>query len=142
MLAVSQKPEYLTWPVEPDWCQRVREALDAMPRGARSRLAEFLTRKTKRNISTGHLTDVLKGKYDTTDLMEPIHEFLEWSPPMPPTASLDAGELVHIRQRLTGAQAKFLERAAETLDGQYGEQARRSLMEMLKLFERDHSNDN
>src|SRR5262245_25014630 len=118
MFSVPGKPAFLPYPVEAEWCARVRDALDAKPRGAYTRLSEFLTRKMGHSVSTGHLSDVLSGKYDTTDLMEPIHEFLSWAPPVPPIASLDAGELMHIRQRLTPAQAERLLIAAEILDGQ------------------------
>lgn len=112
----------------------MRAAVDKMPRGAYTRLAEFLGPKVGRKVSTGHLSDTLSCKYDTSDLVEPIHEFLGWSPPLPPTASLDAGELVHGYRRMTKAQREFLDMAREVLEGEDGEQAQRALTEMLKVF--------
>lgn len=53
---------------------------------------------------SGHLSDILNGKYDTSDIVGPVHEFLKWPEPLPPTASRDAGELAHIFKRLTPEQ--------------------------------------
>jgi hypothetical protein len=127
-LAVAQKAPYLPYPVTKEWCERVREALDARGRGTQARLAEHL------KVSTGMLAEVLKGKYQTSDLVQPIHEFFGWAPPLPPTASLDAGELVHGYQRMTKAQRAFLDHAREVLEGASGDQAKKTLEEMLKFF--------
>lgn len=140
-MVVAAKPPYLPYPVTKDWCERVRDTLDLMPRGTYTRLAEFLRTKMGTKIATGHLSDVLNGKYQTSDLVEPIHEFLGWSAPIPPTAALDAGEIVHGYQRLTQPQREMLADAMETLQGASGEHARRALMEMLKAFRGTRQND-
>lgn len=141
MLSVAPKQDYLPYPVTKDWCSRVRDTLDMMPRGAYTRLSEYLRKRLDHKVTSGHLSDVLNGKYQTSDLVGPIHEFLGWSPPLPPTASLDAGELVHGYQRLTAAQREFLDQALETLQGESGDQARKALMEMLKVFRASRQND-
>jgi hypothetical protein len=134
-MVVAQKVARLPYPVTPEWCERVHDALSAKGRGAQARLAEHL------KVSTGQLSEVLACKYQTSDLVEPIHEFLGWAPPLPPTASLDAGELLHGYERMSKSQREFLEEARALLEGASGEQARKALMEMLKAFRRRHEND-
>lgn len=142
-MVVAQKatPTYLPYPVTKEWCDRVHEALDLMPRGAYTRLSEFLHTRIGSKISTGHLSDVLKGKYQTSDLVAPIHEFLGWSAPLPPTASLDAGELIHVGNRMTKKQRDLLLAAAAQLEGESGEQAKVALTELLKAFRARNEND-
>lgn len=141
VLVAQKTATYLPYPVTKEWCERVRDALDLMPRGAYTRLAEYLGDKVAEPPSTGHLSDVLKGKYQTSDLVEPIHQFLGWSPPLPPTASLDAGELIHVGNRMTKKQRELLLAAAAQLEGESGEQARVALTEMLKAFRVRNEND-
>jgi hypothetical protein len=118
----------LSYPVTPEWCERVHQELERRGRGSQSRLAEFLS------VSTGHLADHLSGKYQTSDLVEGIHEFFEWVPPVPPTASLDAGELYHGCVRLDPQQRTFIMDAIAALKGDLGPHQQRTLEEMLKLF--------
>ena len=132
---MAHKATYLPYPVTPEWCERVHEALEKKGRGSQARLAEYL------KVTTGHLSEILGGKYQTSDLVEPIHEFFDWAPPLPPTASLDAGELLHGFERMSKSQREFLDEARALLEGASGDQARKALMEMLKAFRRRHDND-
>lgn len=134
MAAVAKKLP-LSYPVTPDWCDRVHAELERRGRGSQSRLAEFL------DVSTSLLAEHIGGKYQTSDLVEGIHEYFGWVPPLPPTASLDAGELIHIRERLTPAQAQMLDTAAGILDGKSGDQVRVALIEMLKAFRAGNQNE-
>lgn len=127
--------KYLPYPVTKDWCDRVSEELKRRPRGAQTRLAEYL------KISTGALADVLACRQKTSDLVEPIHEFFGWEPPLPPTASLDAGELIHGYTRMNKAQRAMLDRAAELLNGKSGDDARKLLEQLLKTFRGEPQND-
>ena len=132
---VVAKRAYLPYPVTPEWCGRVRDALTTKGRGSQSRLAEFL------KVSTSKLAETLDGKYQTSDLVEPIHKFFGWEAPLPPTASLDAGEIIHTTARLTQAQRDLIEEAIAIVDGKSGEQARRALQEMIKAFRLQPKND-
>jgi hypothetical protein len=139
ILALTKDPDqdHLSYPVTGDWCARVKEALIAtakkagLPgRGAMSKLREHL------DVSSGHLSDVLSGKYKTSPLVGPIHEFFGWELPLPPTASLDAGEIVHGYLRMSGAQRKMLDEAMDILQGASGEEAKATLSQMLKFMKR------
>lgn len=134
LLAVPSKAAPLPYPVTREWCERVREALEAKGRGSQSRLAEFL------GVSTSRLAETLQCKYETSDLVAPIHEFFGWVPPLPPTASLDAGVLIHGYERMTKQQREFLDEAAAILEGKSGDQARKALVEMLKAFHARNEN--
>lgn len=127
-MALVAKKLPLSYPVTPVWCDRVHKELEDRGRGTQSRLAEFL------GVSTGLLAEHIGGKYQTSDLVEGIHEFFGWPEPMSPIASLDAGEMIHGYLRMTPEERAFLDEAREALSGKDGEQAQRTLMEMLKLF--------
>lgn len=126
---------HLPYPVTGEWCDRVREALittakraDLPERGGMSKLREYL------GVSSGHLSDVLGGKYKTSPLVVPIHQFFGWEPPLPPTASLDAGELVHGYLRMNASQRTMLDEALSILQGSSGEEAKATLSQMLKFM--------
>lgn len=136
-LTTDPEPENLPYPVTPEWRDRVKEALvqtakkAGLPeRGAMSRLRDHL------KVSSGHLSDVLNGKYQTSPLVGPIHEFFGWEAPLPPTASLDAGELVHGYLRMNQAQRTMLDEAMEILQGASGEEAKATLSQMLKFMKK------
>ncbi len=125
--------EYLPYPVTAEWRGQVRAALDDRPRGEQERLREYIVSRGLK-CSSGELADLLSGKAQTSVFVEPVHEYLKWSPPLPPTASVDAGETIYGYLRMTQAQRDLLDRAADVLKGESGDQARVALAEMLKLF--------
>lgn len=124
------KKEHLPHPVTKQWREDVHGELRNRGRGAQARLLEFIN---KRGIkcSSGHLSDILAGKYDTSDVVGPVHEFLGWADPLPPTASRDAGELVHGYQRLTQEQRERLSAGADAIQDMSGDEARRLLAEIF-----------
>lgn len=132
MLDVPKKA-YLPYPVTKQWGDDVRAEISKRPRGTQARLLEHLTKRGIK-ISSGHLSDILGGKYETSDIVEPVHEFLGWAPPMPPIASRDVGELVHLNERLTEEQRAFIAAGASQVAEMSGDEARQKLAEMLKLF--------
>lgn len=127
-MVVALKPQPLPWPVTPEWRKRVRDELDDRPRGEMTKLADHL------KVSTGHLSDILSGKYQTSDLVEPIHAWFGWEAPLPPTASIDAGELLYGANRMTAAQRAFLVDAKRMLEGAAGDDARLLIEAMLKAW--------
>jgi hypothetical protein len=139
LVVVARKPPPpLPFPVTNEWRERVKEALKERGRGAQARLAEEL------GVSTGMLSEILKvdGPAKTSDLVEGIHKFLGWAPPLAPTATLDAGELLHGYERMTKAQRAFLDEARAVLEGESGDAARAALIAMLEAFrDREAEND-
>lgn len=85
-------------------------------------------------VSSGELSEILGGEYETSEIVELVHEFLEWPPPLPPTASRDAGELTHLGVRMTKGQRDLLERAAEIISGQSGDAAERAIASLVDAF--------
>lgn len=124
------KKEYLSHPITKEWRADVRAELDKRGRGSQARLAEFVNKRGIK-ISTGHLADILKGEYDTSDIVEPVHEFFGWAPPLPPTASRDASELVHGWMRLTPEQRAKIISGAQKVGELSGDQARDLLAQLL-----------
>lgn len=130
ILAVPKKP-YLSYPVTPEWISDVKTQLRTMPRGAQTRMLEHINARLRTVYSTGHLSDILSGKYETSDIVGPVHEFLGWSEPLPPTTSRDAGELVHIYGRLTKEQRARLSARADQIKDMSGDEARDLLAQIL-----------
>lgn len=133
-MVVAHKP-YLSYPVTKEWCERVQEALAVKGRGAQAALAKYL------KVSSSQLAETLTGKRQTSELVEPIHVYLGWEPPLPPTASLDAGEAIHQVTRMSKNQREFVDDAIAIISGQSGEQAKKALQEMLKAFRATPKND-
>lgn len=125
MPAVAKK-EHLPHPVTKQWRADVRAELDKRGRGAQARLREYIV-KCGIKISSGHLSDILDGKYETSDIVGPVHEFFKWPPPMPPTTSRDAGELLHVFSRLTPEQRAALEAGRDRIGEMSGDEARKLL---------------
>jgi hypothetical protein len=115
----------LRYPVTADWSERVRAALKE--HGAMARLAEHL------RVPRSEVSEMLAGNRATSDLVAPIHAYLGWPPPLPPTAVLDAGEGFAAMGSLPKNERVLLETAASVLRGVHGDQAKRALMELLQL---------
>lgn len=130
-IAAVSKKVYLSYPVTPDWISDVKAQLKTMPRGAQTRMLEHINARLRSDYSTGHLSDILSGKYETSDIVGPVHEFLKWSDPLPPTTSRDAGELVHIFGRLTAEQRAKLSAEADQIKDMSGDEAREMLAQLL-----------
>jgi len=129
---VAKHKEYLAYPITKDWCVEVRAALEKKGRGSQARLLEFMKERGLK-YSSGELSTILNGKeYQTSEIVEPVHEFLGWDPPMPPTTSRDAGELVHGFARMTKEQRDLLERAAEIIEGKSGPEAEKLIAQMVR----------
>lgn len=119
--------EPLRYPITKEWCERVRQALEAKGRGAMSRLCDEL------GIPTPTLSELLTGAPETSPHVEAIHAYLGWSPPLPPTAALDAGETVNGYMRMSADEKRLMDAAYEVVRGFKGEQAKRALVELLRL---------
>lgn len=117
----------LRYPVTPEWAERVREALTRDGRGGMSKLAETL------GIHRSELSEVLACHRETSDQVEAIHAYFGWAPPLPPTAALDAGDTLNGYMRLERAERDLLDTAYQVLRGVQGEQAKRALVELLRL---------
>jgi hypothetical protein len=131
--AVARK-EYLPYPVKQDWCADVKLELRKMGRGSQKKLLTYINSTLKTKHSTGHLSDILSGKYERSDIVGPVHEFLKWPAPLAPTASRDAGELAHIASRLTPEQRAFIETGRDRVAEMSGDEARAALLDMLDLL--------
>ncbi len=116
------KKEYLPYPVTRTWCEDVKAEL-TKKRGQQERLREYIESRGI-ECSSGHLSDILNGKYDTSEIVGPVHEFLKWPEPMPPTASRDAGEIAHLFKRLTPEQREGLATGAIQIGELSGDEAR------------------
>jgi hypothetical protein len=117
------RKEYLSHPITKEWTAEVRAELKRRGRGSQARLYEYLKARVQLS-SSGHLTDILNGKYDTSDIVEPVHEFLKWPMPLPPIASKDAAELVHGWERLTADQRAKIVASAQEVSELSGDEAR------------------
>ncbi len=124
----------LTHPVTDDWRKLVRKELDAGGRGAQARLVEYINKHGVK-CSSGQLADILDGKYQTSDVVELVHEYFKWPPPLAPSASIDAGELAHVGARMTKEQRDLMARLAGVLEGKTGDEARQMLETMLAGLE-------
>ena len=130
MVAVARKV-YLAHPITPEWRQRVRDRLTK--RGDQARLCEYIEKRGL-TCSSGQLADLLSGKYQTSDYVEPIHEFFQWPAPLPPLAAIDAGEIAHGYLRMTKEQRQMLETAERTLQNASGDEAKDALAAMLRML--------
>jgi hypothetical protein len=140
MLGVAHK-NFLAHPVTKEWCRDVRALIEKRGRGEQEKLRKYIESRGLK-CSSGELSEVLSGEvYETSEFVEPIHDYFGWPAPLSPTASRDAGELLHVYMRLTPAQRELLDRAGDVLKGESGEQAKKSLTEMLKLFPGTAQND-
>lgn len=119
--------EPLRYPITKEWRERVREKLDTQGRGSHFRLCEEI------GISKSVLSQMLNGELDTSPHVEAIHAYFGWSPPLPPTAALDSGETVNAYMRMTPEQRMLMDTASSVLRGVQGEQAKRALVELLRL---------
>lgn len=133
-MAVAQKYEPLPHPVTPEWCDLVHAELAKKPRGEMKKLCDHLSKVLHRKVSTGHLSDTLSGKYQTSDLVEPIHKWFDWELPLQPIAAIDAGELIHLRERMTKAQQIEILDAARILRGEGGEEKKAALEALLRVL--------
>lgn len=119
--------EPLRYPVTKEWIERVRQVLEQKGRGASAKMADEL------GITRAVLSELLAGEYDTSPHVEAIHRYFGWSPPLPPTAALDAGTGINGYMRLSAADRRLADTAVEVLLGVKGEQAKRALVELLGL---------
>jgi hypothetical protein len=119
------KPENLRFPVTSDWCERVRASLRG--RGAMAKLADHV------KLSRSQLSELLAGRYDTSDMVAPIHAYLGWPPPLSPTQALDAGDAVTGYASMPATHRTLIDTAVSVLRGVQGEQAKRALTELLQL---------
>jgi hypothetical protein len=126
MLEVPKKT-YLPYPVTKEWGDDVRAELKKRGRGSQTRMLEHVNKALHAELSSGHLSDILSGKYDTSDAVGPIHEFLQWPDPLPPIASRDTGELAHLYARLTPEQRAKFEAARGNMTELSGDEARQLL---------------
>ena len=117
--------EALRYPVTADWCDRVRVALKA--RGAMAKLSVHL------KLPRSQLSELLAGAYATSDLVGPIHAYLGWPEPLPPTAILDAGDTFTGFATLPAKERELAAIAIGALRGFHGEQAKRAVAELLQL---------
>lgn len=120
---VAKKQTHLSYPVTKDWIADVRAELAKRKRGAQERMREHIESRGI-ECSSGKLSDILGGKVETSEIVGPVHEFLEWPEPMPPTASRDAGELAHIFKRLTPEQRESLSKGLLKVEELSGDAAR------------------
>lgn len=132
---LSEMPKHETHPVTKQWCRDVRTELRNRGRGAQAELYKFLKSKGHQIASTGHLSDILNGKYDTSDIVASVHDFLGWPKPLNPTASRDAGELVYAFKRMTPEQRDLINTGAERVKEMSGDEARAALAEILKAIQ-------
>ena len=139
-MAVARRNEYLPHPVEKNWLRDVRSIIESKPRGYQERMREYIESRGIK-CSSGELSEVLAGKASTSVFVGPIHEFLEWAPPIPPTVSRDAGEVIHNLLRATPEQRAFIDQAAEAIVGKSGEEAKQALVAMLKIMPSKPKND-
>ncbi len=91
--------------------------------------------------STGELSEVLNGNAHTSVFVGPIHEFLGWAPPIAPTAARDAGEVIHLLERATPEQRALIDRAAEAIVGQSGEDAAAAIAALIRMTASKPKND-
>lgn len=131
---------FLPHPITRDWIERVREELGNRGRGAQERLREYIESNGVA-CSSGKLTDILsyddKGKveYKTSEIVELVHEHFGWRPPLPPTASIDAGEIAHLGARMTAEERVLIERAARAVTGKSADEAKQILETLLAGLE-------
>lgn len=130
IVLVAKKPQYLSYPVTKEWIADVRTELAKGKRGMQERMREYIVSKGI-ECSSGKLSDILGGKVETSEIVGPVHEFLKWPEPMPPTASRDAGELAHIFKRLTPEQRIKLADGTLEIGELSGEQARDLLAQLF-----------
>ena len=131
---MAAKPVYLSYPVTPEWSERVRDQLTKSGRGAQAKLLRYLAEDKRLKVSSSILAETLNGGRQTSELVEPIHRYFGWEPPLPPTAALDAGEVIHGITRLTKAQRTEILAMIDVVEGKSGPQAQKTLQEMMKLF--------
>jgi hypothetical protein len=133
MLAVARKTQYLAYPVVKDWCKDVRAWLDDQPRGTQEKMRKYIVSRGLK-CSSGELSEVLDGKAQTSEFVAPIHEFIKWPPPLSPSASRDAGEVLYHFERETPEQRAFVLAAAELIEGKSGDDARLAIETFLAAF--------
>lgn len=112
------------------WCDEVKGALEPTGRGAQARMLEYVNAALHENYSPGHFSDILNGKYDTSDIVGPVHEFLGWAPPVSALAARDDGRIVDLHS-MTPAQRDWIANAIGRIDELSGDEARKMLAALL-----------
>lgn len=125
---IAKKDLYLRYPVTKAWRDLVKGELDRQGWGAQAKLVKFC--KSKSNIVAELLGEDGPA---TSPLVEPVHKYLGWPPPIPPVDALAIGNWVEIYRRATPEKRDLLIEIIELLDGKNGEEARSMLVSMLKL---------
>jgi hypothetical protein len=105
------RKQELTYPVTPEWKERVKELLEERGRGAQAALAKAI------RCSSGTLAELLGPDARHSHLVPRIHDYFGWPAPMAPLASPDAAEISFLYDRLSEVdRARLLERARTMLE--------------------------
>lgn len=140
-MAVVARKSYLPHPVEKTWVRDVRAVIDSKPRGFQEQMRKYIISKGLK-CSSGELSELLSGTAQTSEFVEPIHEFLGWPPPLSPSAARDTGEIMYVLKRADEDQLAMIDKAANMIAGASGEEARDLIAALLKAFPAKAKNSN
>lgn len=127
------RPKYLEFPIDIDWCKAVQRELNTRGRGSREALRKFIADKLRHGVTSSQVSDVITGKQRTSDLVEPIHEFLDWKKPLSPLASRDVAEAKYLTERLTPEQRELFFGVVEIIADGGSEHAHKIIEELVKM---------
>lgn len=139
-MVVARKHTYLPHPVEKTWCHDVRAIIESKPRGYQEQMRKFIEERGIK-CSSGELSEVLNGHAHTSVFVGPIHEFLGWPPPIAPIVARDAGEVMHLLERVTPEQRALIGKAAAAVAGLSGADAAAAIAAVLRMTESKPKND-